>query len=220
MANPRTELSQIRRQLAWYQREHGETVVWYELDAKTSVYDETFNVRNKVYRPPVVVPALWVIYTEDVQESTAEGGRHVPTLQFAVSMWEFRRLGISDPYDFERHLNDLVVYYGEYFSIGEYSPQGRLWRDDVILGINAIRVYPEEEMVGSEVPDAEFVAESTRPSRGVNTDSTETYLYAPPPAPQAVATGTISGTFSWDNSTAPLGYGAGLYGGGTYGGTS
>ena len=81
-------------------------------------------------------------------------------------MWQFRRVGISDPYDFERHLNDLVVYYGEYFSIGEYSPQGRLWRDDVIVGVNAIRVYPEEELVGSEMPDAEYVAESARPSRG------------------------------------------------------
>lgn len=200
MANPRVELSQVRRHLAWYQQQHGEIVLWYELDAEQSRYDDTFNVRNKVYSEPVAVPALWVIYGEDVQESGPEGGRHVPTLQFAVSMWQFRRLGISDPYDFERHLNDLVVYYGEYFSIGEYAPQGRLWRDDVILAVNAIRVYPEEELTGSEIPDAEYVAESTRPSRGVNISNEVGYLRYPPPAPQAVSTGTISGSFGWSKA--------------------
>ena len=221
MANPRVELSQVRRHLQWYQREHGETVLWYELDGKASVYDETFNARNKVYKEPVAVPALWVIYNEDVQESTPEGGRHVPSLQLAVSMWEFRRLGISDPYDYERHLNDMVVYYGEYFSVGEYTPQGRLWRDDVILGINCICIFPEEELVGSEIPNADEVAESARPSRGVNTDDTSTYLYYPPPAEQAVATGTISGSYRWVATGAmTAGYGAGLYGVGPYGGNS
>jgi len=219
MTSPRIELSQVRRHRSGYQREHGETILWYELDGKLSVYNEVFNARHKVYREPVAVPVLWVIYNEDVQESTPEGGRHVPSLQFAVSMWEFRRLGISDPYDYERHLNDMVVYYGEYFSVGEYTPQGRLWRDDVILGINAIRIFPEEELVDSEIPDAAYVAESTRPSRGVNVDNTETYLYYPPPAEQAVATGTISGSFSWGNPSAiTQGYGAGLYGDGPYGG--
>lgn len=220
MANPRVELSHVRRQLKWYQRQHGETVLWYELDGKASVYDEVFNVRNKVYRDPVAVPALWVIYNEDTQESMAEGSRHVPALQLAVSMWEFRRLGISDPYDFERHLNDLVVYYGEYFSVGEYSPQGRLWRDDVVIAVNCLRVYPEEELVGSEIPDADIVAESDRPSRGINITEPQTFLYYEPPAPQAIATGSISGSFGWAAQGAVTGgFGAGLYGEGPYGGS-
>lgn len=218
MANPRIELSHIRRQLGWYQHEHGETVLWYELDGKASRYDDTFNVRNKVYRPPVAVPVLWVIYNEDTQETTPEGSRHVPGLQFAVSMWQFRRLGISDPYDFERHLNDICVYYGEYFSIGEYSPQGRLWRDDVVLAVNAIRVFPEEELIASEVPDKEFVPESVRPSRGINITAPQAYLRYPPPAPQAVANGTISGYFAW-SAPGDHGYGSGPYGSGPYGGT-
>ncbi len=197
MASPRNELSHVRRQLNWYQREHGEVVMWFELDGKQSSYDDTFNVRNKVYKPGVAVPTLWVIYTEDTQESNPEGSRHNPSLQFAVSMWEFRRVGISDPYDFERHLNDLVVYYGEYFSVGEFSPQGRLWRDDVILAVNTTKVYPEEELVGSEIPDADYVAESTRPSLGINASEPQTYVLYPPPAPQAVTTGTISGGYSW-----------------------
>ena len=220
MASPRTELSHVRRQLGWYQQQHGEVVLWYELDGQASQYNDVFNVRNKVYREPIAVPALWVIYGEDTQESGPEGSRHVPTLQFAVAMWVFRRLGISDPYDYERHLNDLVVYYGEYFSIGEYSPQGRLWRDDVILAVNAIRVYPEEELVASEIPDSEYVAESARPSRGLNTTDAQTFLHYPPPAPQAVATGSIQGSFGWSTTGAVIqGYGSGAYGDGPYGGT-
>jgi hypothetical protein len=198
MASPRVELTQIRRHLGWYQQQHGEVVLWYELDGKASVYDDVFNARHKVYRDPVAVPTLWVIYTEDTQESSPEGIRHTPSLQFALSMWEFRRVGISDPYDFERHLNDLIVYYGEYFSIGEFSPQGRLWRDDVIIGVNAIKVFPEEELVDSEIPDSDTVAEAKRPSLGVNEDNVGTWLYYPPPAEQALATGTVTGgSYSW-----------------------
>jgi hypothetical protein len=200
MADPRTELAAVNRHLGWWQHTHGEIVLWYELSGKESRYDDVFNVRNKVYNEPIAVPVLWVISTEDVQETSPEGRRNVTTLQMAVAMWQFKRVGISDPYDFERHLNDLCVYQGEYFSIGEYSLLGRLWRDDVILGINAIHVYPEEELVGSEVPDSAFVAEAARPSRGVNVTAQPTYLHYPPPAPQAVATGTITGSYGWSKA--------------------
>src|SRR5262245_42812689 len=115
MVSPRTELAQINKHLGWWQREHGEVVLWYELDGKLSIYDDTFNVRNKVWREPVAVPVLWVISTEDTQENSPEGRRNVGTLQFNVAFWEFRRVGISDPYDWERHQNDMVVYGGDYY---------------------------------------------------------------------------------------------------------
>jgi len=219
MADPRVELAAVNRHLGWWQHTHGEVVLWYELDGKQSVYNAVFNVRNKVYKEPVAVPVLWVISTEDTQENTPEGSRLVTTLQLTVTMNQMRRTGVSDPYDYERHLNDLVVYSGEYYSVGEYSLLGRLWRDDVIIAINAIHVYPEEELVGSEVPDAARVAESTRPSLGINDSEPQTWLNYPPPALQAVATGTISGGYSWSLSGVPLGYGAGTYGAGPYGGT-
>jgi hypothetical protein len=195
MADTRTELAHIQRQLDWWQDEHGEVVAWYEFDSKASHYHDVFNVQGKVFRPPIIVPVLWVTPIEDVQETVAEGRRNVGTLQLAISMWSFRRTGVSDPYDYERHQNDLLVYQGEYYSVGEYTLLGRLWREDVILAVNGIRVYPEEELTGSEIPDAEFVAEASRPDLG-NTDD-QTFLHYPPPAPQAVATGTISGGFSW-----------------------
>lgn len=196
----RTELAHVQRQLNWWQGEHGEAVVWYEFDG-TSRYDNTFNVRGKVYREPIVVPVLWVTATEDMQVSAPEGRRNVGTLQVAISVSTFRRIGISDPSDYERHQNDLLVYQGEYYSVGEFSLLGRLARSDVILAVNAIRVYPEEELIGSEIPDAEYIAESKRPYLGDSVTGNQTYVHYPPPAPQAVTTGTITGSYNW--STAP-----------------
>ena len=201
MADPRIELAHIHRHLDWYQDEHGEVVLWYELDGKLSAYNDVFNVRGKVYREPVAVPVLWVTAVEDAQQAVAEGRRNVGTLQVAISLFTFRRTGVSDPYDYERHLNDLLVYQGEYYSVGEYSLLGRLWRDDVILAVNAVRVYPEEELTGSEIPDSEYVAEAYRPPLGGNTTTQQTFVHYPLPAPQAVCSGTISGGYSW--STTP-----------------
>lgn len=200
MADPRIELAHVQRHLVSYQGDHGEVVMWYELDGKLSAHHDVFNTRGKVYRPPIAVPVLWVTPMEATQEASAEGRRNVGTLQLAISLFTFRRTGVSDPYDYERHLNDLVVYQGEYYSVGEYSLLGRLWRDDVILAVNGIRVYPEEELTGSEIPDSEYVAEAYRPSLGVNTTNQQTYVRYPLPAPQAVCSGTIAGGYSWSKA--------------------
>jgi hypothetical protein len=157
------ELRHINRELDRYQRRNGEGVLWYEYHAEDFTPTDYLNEGTKRYLPPIAMPVLWIIETEDTESAQAEGRRLTPTIRFAVSMETLMKSGLSDPHYSERHLNDLVLYQRTLYGIGTYEVKGRMAREDVIVGVNAIKVFPDEDMVFDQPPPGLTPGQTRRP---------------------------------------------------------
>ena len=158
-----------RRGYDFYQQKMGEVVLWFEYVAEEHTGDSIFDEGGRTYRPPCDVPVLWVTETEDYERNTEAARRVTPTLRFAVSVQAMRRSGVSDPTSSRRHLNDVVVYKSTYWSVGSYDIHGRLGQSDVIIGVNATKIHPSDDMVFDTLPDFGGIDATTRP-RGDLTD--------------------------------------------------
>lgn len=131
----------------WFQENLGEAVIWFEYDAVNSeydnVYDEPSLTETRVWRPGIIVPALWVNELEDTQRSDGDAKRIISSLRLAVPVKTFREVGLSSPLDTRRHLNDLIVYRRNYWTVAQYTPRGRM-RDSAIVGISAAQVNTDD----------------------------------------------------------------------------
>lgn len=152
----RRELSLIRKHYRQYQQDAGESVVWFEFVplgtnvATQSVYDDVYDesvpgTGGKKYFPGVTVPILMITEAEDQKRSIPEGRQPVQLTNFVASIEDFRTAGVSNPYEYKSHLNDMFLYDGRYFSVVSYRVRGRA-RDDVIVVVEGIEVYISQEM--------------------------------------------------------------------------
>jgi hypothetical protein len=82
---------------------------------------------------------------EDQKRSIPEGRQPVQLTNFVASIEDFRNAGVTNPYEYKNHLNDMFLYDGRYFSVVSYRVRGRA-RDDVILVVEGIEVYINQEM--------------------------------------------------------------------------
>jgi hypothetical protein len=152
----RRELSQIRRHYREYTRNYGESIVWFEYLPQTtpasagSIYDDVYDegivgTGGRRYKAGVVIPTLMVTETEDQKRAIPEGRQPVELTNFVASIEDFRTAGVTDPFEYQRHLNDMFLYDGRYFAIATYRVRGRL-RDDVMVVVEGIEVYINQEM--------------------------------------------------------------------------
>lgn len=162
--DPRRELNQIRRHYREYTRNYGESVVWFEYIPSASpasagsqyddVYDEGIGGSGgRKYKTGVAVPVLMITETEDQKRAIPEGRQPVELTNFVASIEDFRNAGIEDPFEYQRHLNDMFLYDGRYFSIATYRVRGRL-RDDILVVVEGIEVYINQEMPFDPGPTA------------------------------------------------------------------
>ena len=152
----RRELSHIRKHYRQYHREAGESVVWFEFTplgtntSTQSVYDDVYDegvpgAGGRKYANGVIVPVLMITEAEDQKRSIPEGRQPVQLTNFVASIEDFRTAGVSNPYEYKNHLNDMFLYDGRYFSVVSYRVRGRA-RDDVIVVVEGIEVYINQEM--------------------------------------------------------------------------
>lgn len=152
----RREASLIRKHYRNFQKDHGETVVWYEFvpfgadNAVDSVYDDVYDegapgIAGRRYRPGVVIPVLKVEEQEDQKRAIPEGRQPVELTSLTLSVEDMRVAGISEAFEYRRHLNDMFLYDGRYFSIHNYRVRGRL-KDDVLVMVEGVEVYINQEM--------------------------------------------------------------------------
>ena len=147
----------IRKGYDWYQANLGEVVIWFEYDAVNSefdhVYDEPSMDAQRKWRPPVLVPTLWVSEEEDDRTNNCDGRLVTPDIRLAVPMRTLTEVGLSAPRNASRHHNDLLVYRGNYWTVNAYQIRGRMRTDYVIVGVTATLVDIESDMVYDELPD-------------------------------------------------------------------
>jgi len=160
----RRELSHIRKHYRKYHEDAGESVVWFEFTplgtntSTQSVYDDVYDegvpgVGGKRYKTGVVLPVLMITEAEDQKRSIPEGRQPVQLTNFVASIEDFRDAGVTNPYEYKSHLNDMFLYDGRYFSVVSYRVRGRA-RDDVIVVVEGIEIYINQEMPFDPGPTA------------------------------------------------------------------
>lgn len=159
------ELGLIRRHYRWHQKQAGESVVWFQFlplgtdPENNSIYDDVYDegtpgTGGRKYRPGIIVPVLMVTETEDQKRSIPEGRQPVQLTNIIASMEDFRVAGITAPHEYRPHLNDMFLYDGRYFSVSTYRVRGRAGRDDVMIIVEGIEVYINEELPNDPGPNS------------------------------------------------------------------
>lgn len=159
----RRELDQINKHFRRHHLVASESVVWYEFiplgsASVNSIYDDVYDegvqgTGGRRYKPGVVVPILLGSENEDERRAIPEGRQPVQTMDIFVSIADMRSAGISTPYEYKQHLNDIYVYDGRYYSIYSYRVRGRL-KDDIFALISAQEVFPDQEFINDPGPDS------------------------------------------------------------------
>jgi len=172
--NVNRELDEIRKHYRRFHRESGESIIWYEFiplgsDTSTeSVYDDVYDEGNpstggKRYKAGITVPVLLITESEDQKRAIPEGRQPTELVNFVASVQDFRDAGIEAPWEYQNHLNDIFQYDGRYLSVVSYRVRGRA-RDDVMIVVEGIEIYINQEMVndpgigGFEVPELPWPA--------------------------------------------------------------
>lgn len=150
------ELDEIRKHYRRFFRESGESIVWYEFiplgtNASSSIYDDVYDeglpaTGGKRYKPGIVVPVLLITESEDQKRAIPEGRQPTQLVNFVASVQDFRDAGVEAPWEYQNHLNDIFQYDGRYLSVVSYRVRGRA-RDDVMIVVEGIEIYINQEMV-------------------------------------------------------------------------
>lgn len=159
----RRELGLIRKHYRQYQKDHGETVVWYQFQPfgttpTSSVYDDVYDEGilgsgGKKYKTGIVLPVLMVTEQEDQKRAIPEGRQPVEITNLIISIEDMRAAGVDQPFEYRQRLNDIFLYDGRYFSVQSYRVRGRL-KDDVLAVIEGIEIYINQEMPFDPGPSA------------------------------------------------------------------
>lgn len=161
----RREIAHIRKHYRRYQQVVGETIVWFEFDSLASAasagstYDDVYDEGNrgtggKKYKKGIVVPTLMITESEDTKRAIPEGRQPVQIVNLVASIEDFRAAGITDPYEYRRHLNDLFLYDGRYMSVMSYRVRGRPGREDLMVVIEGLEIYINQEMPFDPGPES------------------------------------------------------------------
>ena len=161
----RRELSLIRKQFRNFSRNYGESIVYFEYKPATSPasaggswYDDVYDegrpgTGGRSYAPGIVVPVLKIQETEDQKRAIPEGRQPVQVVNVVASVEDLRVAGVSNPYEYQRHLNDMFLYDGRYYGISMYRVKGRA-KDDVLVLLDGYEMYISEEMSNDPGPAA------------------------------------------------------------------
>lgn len=174
----RRELSMIRKHYASYQKQSGESIMWFEFvplgasASASSLYDDVYDegtpgTGGRRYKAGVVVPVLMITESEDQKRAIPEGRQPVQLVNFVASLDDFRAAGVTAPWEYQPRLNDMFLYDGRYFSVVSYRVRGRA-RDDVMLVVEGIETYISQEMVNDVGPASYAVANYPWPATIAN----------------------------------------------------
>jgi hypothetical protein len=160
----RRELAAIRKHYREYQQKTNEFVVWFEFTpfgtnvSTQSVYDDVYDegipgTGGRRYKAGVTIPVLLVTEAEDTKRAIPEGRQPVQLTNIVGSVQDFRDAGVTDPFEYQQHLNDMFFYDGRYYSVASYKVRGRA-QDDVLVVVEGIEIYLNQEFLFDVGPGA------------------------------------------------------------------
>lgn len=163
MVDLRKELSLINKHVRQHGREAGSSIIWYEFLAfgEGSEYDDIYDegpvgADGRSYAPGISIPTIYIDEIED-QFTLAEDGRQ-PTQNIDVTMLyqDVLRAGMSEPWEYQKHLNDMLSYDGRFFKVSAYRSRGQA-PSDVIVSVRAFEIYIDQDMVFDNPPEVTAV---------------------------------------------------------------
>ena len=168
----RRELAHIRKNYRQYHRQVGETIAWFSFipfsGGDGSSYDDVYDEGGlggggKKYKNKIIVPVLMVTETEDTKRAIPEGRQPVQVVNIVMSIADMREAGIEEPFEYQRHLNDMFMYDARYYTITMYRVRGRA-RDDVLVVVEGLEIYIGDEMPNDPGPNALAVTDLPWPT--------------------------------------------------------
>lgn len=167
------ELGLINKHIRHRNQYAGESVIWYEFDplAKdggSSLYDDIYDEggpgsTGRSYKKGVVLPTIYITEVEDNFRAIPEARQPVQTLQATILFQDMVRAGISDPGEYENHLNDMFLYDNRFYKVSDYRARGRIDKEVIVL-INGFEVFPDQEMPYDTGPDGIFETKLSWPT--------------------------------------------------------
>ncbi len=156
----RRELDHINKQFDWFHRTQGMVILWYEFvpfgvggSSYDDVYDEGIVGNNgRKYKNGVRLPVLRITEIEDQRRSIPDGRLPIQNIEMFIPSKSLRDAGISNPWEYETHLNDIFKWDGRYYSIVDYKVRGHL-RDDVYCLVQGNQMYLDQELVNDVLPE-------------------------------------------------------------------
>jgi hypothetical protein len=157
----RRELSLIRKQYRDYHKRTGEFITWFSFisfGANGSSYDDVYDEGpagsgGKKYKKGIPIPIIQITETEDTKRAIPEGRQPVQVVNVVLSIDDMRDAGVPDTFEYQRHLNDMFFYDARYYQVTMYRVRGRA-KDDVLVVIEGIEVYVDDEMPNDPGPEA------------------------------------------------------------------
>lgn len=170
----RVELSLINKHIRQHNREAGEYVVWYEFvplgnsAASTSLYDDVYDEGapadgGRAYAQGLVIPTVYVEEIEDRFTAQEEGRQPTQNLAFTLLYKDIELSGLSNPEEYNAHLNDVIYYAGRYYKIHEYKVRGRL-PTPVVVGVVGYEVFLDQEFVWDPGPGSPIMLDLPWPT--------------------------------------------------------
>lgn len=151
----------IEKQLDIFMETAGEAVVYYEFvplgydPATDSTYDAVYDespsgLGGLTFSPPILLPTIYVEEIEDTNRAIDRGRQPVQNLEIAASIRKAELAGLHGPWEYQQHLNDLILYDGRFYIITDFRARGRL-EGEVILVIKAQETYIDQEHVNDRL---------------------------------------------------------------------
>lgn len=140
----------VHRRYRWYRNYVGTTVKWFEFDpaatTKDDIYDEGPQRR---WKPAISLPVMVVIRDEERKAAREEGFYAAGTIHLTFGTKMALQAGMTDPYTSRVHLHDRFQFDLDdagpvYWEVRRFQISGRLKRYEVVIGVDAMQISPEE----------------------------------------------------------------------------
>lgn len=159
----RREVASINKGIRDYQRETGQTILWYEFDSELSTRDPVYDEGpSRKWLPGKPVPVVFTYFHEAREEPRPEGFYMVNMVHFTVLLDTLRKSGISNPDRTELHMHDRFLFNGNLYSINSYEKQGHLRDTWITIAVDGLQVK-DDEMLTDDAPWAPNIITAPRP---------------------------------------------------------
>lgn len=155
MADLRKELSLINKHIRQHNREAGEVVYWFEFRpfaaaaSAGSVYDDVYDegvpgTGGRSYAGGLAIPTIYVEELEDRFTLQDDGRQVLQNLNLLMLFKDVELAGLSNPAEYEAHLNDIFYYDDRYYKVWEYRVRGRA-PEEVLVAVKGFEVFVDQE---------------------------------------------------------------------------
>lgn len=147
-----TERGLINKHVRWRNEVAGEHVMWYQYSpSPNSSYDDIYDeggpgITGRVFLDPRKVPTIYVEEAEDAFVLREDGRKPTQNAMFTLLLRDAEAAGISNPGEYNTHLNDVLGYDNRYYKVSNYKVSGRL-KGEIVIKITGYEVFMDEEFV-------------------------------------------------------------------------